>query len=231
MEKYTKALGLNKRRGYLICGNGSFITRSDTGEVVFERFVPSKVALTCYDLADAEGFCMQTYGDHEIIISRVNEYSNTDEKLTGMKQTLAPDFRSLVEKGVHKLVIPGDPMILVPFLELLRAYVGDEATLFTSKPYFVEVLPPGANKGSSLAWVAGKLGIKQEETLAFGDSMNDEAMIRWAGTGVCMRNGDERVKAIADAITDRSNDNDGVADYVEKHVLRGKGSQKEILWT
>jgi hydroxymethylpyrimidine pyrophosphatase-like HAD family hydrolase len=56
--------------------------------------------------------------------------------------------------------------------------------------------------------------------MAFGDSMNDEAMIRWAGAGVAMINGDPRIKAAASAVTDKSNDDDGVACFIEDHVLR-----------
>jgi hydroxymethylpyrimidine pyrophosphatase-like HAD family hydrolase len=63
------------------------------------------------------------------------------------------------------------------------------------------------------------MGIKREEVLAIGDSMNDEAMIRWAGTGVAMLNGDERIKSIAGLVTERTNDDDGVAEVIEKYIL------------
>jgi hydroxymethylpyrimidine pyrophosphatase-like HAD family hydrolase len=83
----------------------------------------------------------------------------------------------------------------------------------------LEILPPDTNKGTALARVAGLLGVGREEVLAIGDSMNDEAMIRWAGMGVAMVNGDERVKSIADMVTDRSNDDDGVAEIIDKYLL------------
>ncbi|MCL2878831.1 MAG: HAD hydrolase family protein, partial [Treponema sp.] len=74
----------------------------------------------------------------------------------------------------------------------------------------------------ALAITAKLLGIKQEEVLAIGDSMNDEAMIRWAGVGVAMINGDERIKSIADVITERSNDENGVAEIIEEYILKGR---------
>jgi hydroxymethylpyrimidine pyrophosphatase-like HAD family hydrolase len=55
--------------------------------------------------------------------------------------------------------------------------------------------------------------------LAVGDSMNDEAMLRWAGIGVAMVNGDDRIKNMADLVTERSNDDDGVADLIERYIL------------
>jgi hydroxymethylpyrimidine pyrophosphatase-like HAD family hydrolase len=100
--------------------------------------------------------------------------------------------------------------------------MGDAITLFTSKPYFLEIMPPACDKGSGLAIVAGRLGLSREEVMAFGDSMNDEAMLRWAAYGVAMLNGDERVKKTARYTTEKTNDNDGLADFIERYVLAGE---------
>jgi hydroxymethylpyrimidine pyrophosphatase-like HAD family hydrolase len=70
--------------------------------------------------------------------------------------------------------------------------------------------------------VAETLGIPQSAAPAIGDSMNDEAMIRWAGIGVAMANGDDRIKDIVVVVTERSND-DGVAELIERCIL-GKGT-------
>jgi hydroxymethylpyrimidine pyrophosphatase-like HAD family hydrolase len=136
-----------------------------------------------------------------------------------LRQVVVENFRAMVAQGCYKLLIPGDPMLLQPLEALLKVYVGDNATLFTSKPYFLEILPAQTDKGTALAWVAEKQRIDSENVLAIGDSMNDEAMLRWAGTGVAMANGDDRVKNIADLVTERSNDDDGVADVIERYIL------------
>jgi hydroxymethylpyrimidine pyrophosphatase-like HAD family hydrolase len=125
----------------------------------------------------------------------------------------------MVAAGCYKLLIPGDPLILSPLEKLLRNYLGDDMTIFTSKPYFLELLPPNTDKGTALARVAQQLGIPREEVLAIGDSMNDEAMIRWAGVGVAMANGDDRIKSMASMVTDKSNDDDGIADLIERYLL------------
>jgi hypothetical protein len=54
--------------------------------------------------------------------------------------------------------------------------------------------------------------------MAVGDSPNDLDMIRYAGFGVAMGNAVEEVKKCARYIT-RSNDDDGVAEVIEKFVL------------
>jgi Cof subfamily protein (haloacid dehalogenase superfamily) len=219
MDKFARLLGMNKRPGYLVCNNGTMIQESQTGKLIFESMLDVDAALTAYDLAVAEGFAVQIYEDDIMYVSRSNEFADYDQKLTGLRQVVVENFRAMVAEGCYKLLIPGDPMLLVPLESIIRTYLGNDITLFTSKPYFLEILPAGTDKGTALAKVAELLGIKREAVLAIGDSMNDEAMIRWAGTGVAMMNGDERIKDIAALVTEKSNDDDGVAEVIEKYIL------------
>jgi Cof subfamily protein (haloacid dehalogenase superfamily) len=226
MERFSRLLGMHKNPGYLICGNGTVIRESHTGNIVYEAKIKEAPALTAYDLADAEGFPVQIYEDDIIYVSKSNEFADADQKLTGLRQVVVENFRAMVAGGVYKLIIPGDPMLLSPLESIIRTYLGNEITLFTSKPFFLEILPAKTDKGIALARVAELLGIGQNEVLAIGDSMNDEAMIRWAGTGVAMANGDERIKNIASLVTEKTNDDDGVAEVIEKYIL-GKGPRRE----
>lgn len=55
--------------------------------------------------------------------------------------------------------------------------------------------------------------------VAFGDMTNDKEMIEQAGWGVCLLNGSDDVKAIANDITKKVCDENGFADYCVKHYL------------
>jgi Cof subfamily protein (haloacid dehalogenase superfamily) len=219
IERYARLLGMHKRPGYLICNNGTLLQESHTGKIIYDIHIPPEVALIAYDLATAEGFPVQIYEDDVMYVSRSNEFTDYDQKLTGLRQVIVENFRDMVSAGCSKLIIPGDPMILSPLESLLRTYIGSDITLFTSKPYFLEVLPPQTDKGTTLEKLAKMIGIERDAVIAVGDSMNDEAMIRWAGIGVAMANGDERIKSIASIVTKRTNDNDGVADVIDRYLL------------
>ena len=226
MERFAALLGMDKRPGYLICDNGAIIQESVTGNILHEVKIESGAALTAFDLANAEGFPVQIYEGELMYVSRQNEFTAYDQKLTGLRQAVAEDFRSMVGGGCHKLLIPGDPVLLEPLEKIFRAYLGGAVTVFSSKPYFLEILPAHTDKGTALAKVAGLLGVERDEVMAIGDSMNDEAMIRWAGTGVAMANGDEHIKNFADLVTERTNDDDGVAEIIENHILWKSGGMK-----
>ena len=56
------------------------------------------------------------------------------------------------------------------------------------------------DKGRGIRRICEHLGIPVEKTYGFGDSMNDLEMIRTVGTGVCMANGAEALKAVSDLV-------------------------------
>jgi len=74
----------------------------------------------------------------------------------------------------------------------------------------VEVNHENAHKGMAMRRLAEHLGIDISQTMAFGDGLNDMTMIRTAGVGVCMENGVDELKAVADFVT-VSCDESGVA--------------------
>ncbi len=72
-----------------------------------------------------------------------------------------------------------------------------------------ELHPAGAGKAFGLSKVIEKTGAAIEDTVAAGDSANDEDMLKMAGLGIAMGNGSEEAKLSADLITDTLR-NDGL---------------------
>jgi len=217
MNDFSLLLGLHERPGYMICDNGALILETHTGKTVYEAKLDKEKILAVCDLAEAEGFALQMYDNDVIYVSRQNEYTDIDQRTTGLRQVVVENFKDMVGDGCYKLVIPGSPELLKNVEIIIRTYLGESLTIFTSRPCFLELTPEDTDKGTALAKVAKILKVKQEQTIAIGDSMNDEAMIRWAGIGVAMLNGDERIKSMADVVTEHTNDEDGVAEVIEKY--------------
>ena len=93
-----------------------------------------------------------------------------------------------------------------------------ELTRASSLPCNVEITHAGADKGAGLTWLCNYLGISPKDTIAFGDSSNDIAMLRAAGDGVAMANAFPECLAAADHVTASCQDS-GVARY-----LMGEGA-------
>jgi hydroxymethylpyrimidine pyrophosphatase-like HAD family hydrolase len=80
-------------------------------------------------------------------------------------------------------------------------------------------MPINCSKGEAILWLADYLNIPHNQTMAFGDSMNDESMILKAEHGVAMANALEHIKNVANYVTLKDNNNDGIADFLEQFVF------------
>lgn len=64
--------------------------------------------------------------------------------------------------------------------------------------------------------LAKQLGLAPQHTVAFGDSGNDLSMLRWAGRGFAVANGEDCAKEAADEVLPLTNDQHGVAAKCEE---------------
>lgn len=113
---------------------------------------------------------------------------------------------------------PREPKLLwkKEVMEMMAEY--PQLMAVSGVPTNLEITMATAHKGNGMIKLGEHLGITAEEIMACGDSENDMAMIVAAGFGVAMANGTDEVKAAANYITS-SNEEDGVAEVIEKFVL------------
>ena len=83
---------------------------------------------------------------------------------------------------------------------------------------YLEILHANSNKGNALQHLCEYYKIPLANTLAFGDEDNDIEMLQVAGVSVSMGNAKEHIHAVAQ-YKGLTNDEDGVADFLEKHFL------------
>jgi hypothetical protein len=109
----------------------------------------------------------------------------------------------------------------------LNAQINGNARLMNGGvDHMVEVLPPGGSKGTALKSLLKEMKIDPQQVIAIGDAENDIEMVKLAGLGVAMGNAQQILKDAADEITG-SNDEDGVAQIIEKYVLPTPEPAKE----
>lgn len=102
--------------------------------------------------------------------------------------------------------------------ETLALLAGIDAEVFRPEPSLVEIAPRGLSKAVGLATLARLAGVAPGNTIAVGDSENDAAMLRAAGTGLAMANAAPAIRAQADGVVP-SNDAEGVAYALRAHIL------------
>lgn len=93
--------------------------------------------------------------------------------------------------------------------ETFREYENDFKVAIASR-VFIDITNITANKGNAIKAVQQDLGIKPEETLVFGDYLNDLEMIQNAGISYAMKNAHPEIKKVSTHITDFDNNENGV---------------------
>ena len=79
-------------------------------------------------------------------------------------------------------------------------------------------MPQNIDKAHSLQKLLNSIGLTADSMICCGDGFNDLSMIEYAGLGVAMENAIPSLKEAADYVT-LSNDEEGVAKFIEKYVL------------
>lgn len=218
---FIKKIGIGEKETgrYLIAINGCSIFDLHTREQVFCKKVESDILVRTNEIAEEWGLRSEVYTPDTIYYQEETKWTRLDVDLCGLKGKVVPDYKEFIKQGFTKMLVPGQPELLLKLQDVLRKEFGDRAVIFTSKPYFLEILPPNCGKGEAVNFLAEKIGLPSDTTMAFGDSMNDESMIRLCKYGVCMKNGLDAIKEISDFVTDYDNNNDGIADFLRKYVL------------
>lgn len=82
--------------------------------------------------------------------------------------------------------------------------------------YFADINIRGTSKGNAINKLFELFNIKKEESICFGDSRNDLSMFQSCGIKVAMKNGTDEIKQQADYITEFSNDENGVIEFLNQ---------------
>ena len=218
----AKMLELGNYGGFILSYNGCQIINAQNGEILFERRINPEMLPYLEKKARKNGFALFTYHDDTIITdSPENEHIQNEARLNNLQIIKEEEFSAAVDFAPCKcMLVSDDEEALVGLEDHWKRRLNGALDVFRSEPYFLEVLPKNVDKAYCLERLLKILGIEREEMVCCGDGFNDISMIQYAGLGVAMANAQEKVKDVADYITINSNDEDGIAEVIEKFFLK-----------
>ena len=212
---------------YILATNGARVVNVDTGEVILERLISHDVVLEIFEILEKYDCVKEIFYDGQGYVAtdeldRIHLYHKKPQMCDYVRKTRKPipdilEFIKEKEKSADKAQGIFNNMEIRQRAWQELNHLG-KLTLVDSYYYNIEINAKGVEKGSSLRFLAEKLGIDQKEVMAIGDGANDFWMIEYAGVGVAMGNAKDRIKEIADVVT-LSNDEDGVAQVLEEYIL------------
>ncbi len=132
------------------------------------------------------------------------------------------DIRAMRDN--FKIVYMGDEKLLRELVLHVEAIFGDELKYILAPEayigcYFLTILHKYADKSHGIQSVSEYSGFDLKRLTVFGDNYNDLGMFELAGTSVAMANAQKKVQEEASVILAHTNDEDGVARYLEALAL------------
>lgn len=231
-RRYWSAKNLtNQIEGHLtiLANNGNVLRRTENDQLLFAKYLD----LNYFKIAMEEGkkrnlhpiIHVDGYDEGiDIIIEFDREHKSYNNYLSDdSRYKQIENYLDINDDRILALVYSGLKKDLDSFHEFLyenypmnyNAHVMENIQLAEA---LLEIMHPRGSKWLSLEEYAKSKNIKAEEIIAMGDDNNDIDMIENVGLGIAMKNGSNSVKSVAKMISQKDNNESGVA-FELKRVL------------
>ena len=209
----SKELNLNtpvvSYQGGLIVENNKILyeryLREDESNKIIEWANKEKIHLNLYnnDILYSESNCpeIQRYCNNQHTKYTIKNFN--DVKKDKVNKILAIDYNNSSRIDKYEQELPK----IFPDLYIVK-----------STPYFLEFSNPKASKYCAVKFLQKYWNLKDEEILTIGDQNNDIALLEAGGIKVAMGNATDKLKQIADYVTD-SVYNDGFVKAINKFIF------------
>ncbi|OUM68356.1 hypothetical protein PIROE2DRAFT_3954 [Piromyces sp. E2] len=205
----------------ILC-NGCILYDSK-GKILWQGLLPNELILKIHKIVPSLSQPCFEYSSGDDAIFFEERWSKFTREMFD-EQTITEDmdeFSKRIEADETKInkvcFMVSEPSKINEALNDLKKEYNME--LCHTTPIYIEYMPPNTNKGSGLIHLMNILNIKKEEVIAFGDGNNDIEYFQNAGWPVAMANACEKLKSYA-RLTTKSNEEDGVADLLERVFLK-----------
>ncbi len=207
---------------HFILYNGSMIYDSEIDDYTESHYLAFTEAEKIFNFGVSLNTNVVVWADEKHYTnSRESEIIRYYEKLNNEDFIEINSLKEIKNLKIQRVLYSEKAERMLEIFKELENHDFEESRFELSFAEAIEFYNKNCSKGKSVLKYAQLHGIKPEEIIAIGDSMNDLSMIKAAGLGVAMGNASDLVKSEADFVT-KSNSEDGVAYVIEKFVLDNK---------
>ena len=220
----VEQLGLMKAGCYMIAYNGAVIYDCGANKVLGNQTLPMEYVEYLFAEAKKQNLHIQTYHKDVVVSTKMSDELAYYQNHTGLPYQVVSSLREELTEEPQKVMLihREDKEVLQKFQASHATWAEGKCNSFFSNDYYLEYCPINASKAYGISYLCDYLQVPHEHTIAVGDERNDISMIEAAAVGVAMRNAKDEVKAIADYITKNDNNHSGVAEVIERYLLKGE---------
>ncbi|KRR08906.1 hydrolase [Bradyrhizobium jicamae] len=184
-----------------------------------QHLIPPAVAQRSLDVLNEFGVDIWLFSNERWYTRNADgEYVPHEKRAIKADPTIVADFTPHLAEACKIVGASSDPALLQRCEAAMKEAVGKEATAVRSQTYYLDITPPGHDKGTFVDAMIRRLGISAAAVATIGDMENDLPMFARSGVSFAMGNAVDGIKQRATHVTD-SNERDGFAAAIET-VLR-----------
>jgi Cof subfamily protein (haloacid dehalogenase superfamily) len=199
--------------------NGSSIVDPQL-EPIEQHLIPLPAVQRCLEVLNEFGIDIWLFTNDLWLTRNGNgEYVPHEKRAIRSDPTIVADFTPYLSAACKIVGSSADAALLQRCEAAMQKALGAEATAVRSQTYYLDITPPGCDKGTFVQAMARRLGIVTDAVATIGDMQNDLAMFRNSGLSFAMGNATDDVKKVATHVT-TSNENEGFAGAMEM-ILKG----------
>jgi Cof subfamily protein (haloacid dehalogenase superfamily) len=214
VRRYALEAGLDDP---VVCYQGAVVAEPRTGRFLRHEPIPLELAREAIAALHEEGFGLNCYVGDELYVAEVTPEARRYADFQDIQLHPVGDLLAWLDEPPTKLVVIDDPLVLDELEQRMKTRFDGRLYISKSLPLFLEFAAPDVTKAAGLDFLCEHLGFARERTVAFGDGENDVELVDWAGYGVAVENAHDRVKAVADLVCPRV-DEEGVAQVLEAYL-------------
>ena len=185
------------------------VRHATTAEVYHHTPVTADDAMMVVNDCIEQGLHLNFCLNDELYVAECNAWSDLYEARTGVPATPIGDLRALAGETPTKLLIIHTSEKLQPLLRRFQTDYAEKLYVTQTQAEYIEFMNPEVTKGRALTALANRFNIPMDTVVAFGDSYNDESLLKTAGFGIAMANAVPPIRACADFITTTNDANGG----------------------
>ena len=202
--------------------NGSCIVDPQL-KPIEQHLIPAPAAQRALDVLNEFGADIWLFTSDLWLTRNGNgEYVPHEKRAIKADPTIVADFAPYLGSACKIVGASADAAMLQRCELAMQQALGTQATAVRSQSYYLDVTPPGCDKGTFVQAVARRLGISLEAVATIGDMQNDLAMFKTSGLSIAMGNATDDVKKQATHVT-TSNENEGFAGAIEMILKSNEG--------
>ena len=209
MLSFHDALDLDE---YLVSSQGALVRHARTGTRLWHRPVESSLATHLVDEGLRRGVDVLLYTTNGIFVERESPWASGARPRVDATLRFHPaDLRALAAAAPLKVLWYAPPAVVAALAVECAAVYGSRAEIVVTAPELLEFNAPDATKATAVATVATHYGVAQADVVAFGDGLNDVALLRWAGCGVAVSHAQPAARDAADLVVPEGDANTSLA--------------------